>query len=239
MSNVKKFKRKERKYALSFLEYQQLMKKVSGNIELDKYGLHRITSLYFDTEDFKFMQDTFWRPSYQEKFRIRAYGENDRTEAFLEIKRKFEGITDKRRIKIPMNNLRKYIDYIDTEEIYFENVEDKHIYSEIQWMFRRLSISPKALITYDRKAFSSLNDSEFRVTFDFDICYSLDSLNIFDDISGYKEHIAPELDILMEVKTMGDLPYWLSNTLNELNINEIKFSKYKQVYQRYIKSGDK
>lgn len=44
------FKRKEVKYLLSNDQYQGLLEKFNGHMELDQYGKHIISNIYYDTE---------------------------------------------------------------------------------------------------------------------------------------------------------------------------------------------
>lgn len=46
--------------------------------------------------------------------------------------------------------------------------------------------------------------------------------------------IAPEMDVLMEVKALGSYPVWFSQILSELSIHKVSFSKYSQTYQRFL-----
>lgn len=48
------------------------------------------------------------------------------------------------------------------------------------------------------------------------------------------ERIAPEIDVLMEVKALGAYPLWFSHLLANLKIYKGSFSKYAQIYQRVL-----
>ena len=43
-------------------------------MKIDEYGQHTILSLYYDTDDFRFIRHSMDKPKYKEKFRIRSYG---------------------------------------------------------------------------------------------------------------------------------------------------------------------
>ena len=71
----KKFKRKEIKFRLSADEYESIQKKLESHMLKDEYGLHKISSLYFDTEDYQFTKDSLEHKAYKEKFRVRMYND--------------------------------------------------------------------------------------------------------------------------------------------------------------------
>lgn len=82
------FQRKEKKYILSYADFEDLQKEVSRQLIEDRYGLHTISSLYFDTGDYALIRASLEKPDYREKFRLRAYGKPDNsTSVFLEIKK--------------------------------------------------------------------------------------------------------------------------------------------------------
>lgn len=227
----KKFKRIEEKFALSKSEYEYLKKNFPVYLEKDTNYLYKVSSLYFDTEDFQFTKDNIRKNSYKEKFRIRKYGDTN-TSVFLEIKRKFQGITDKRRIEIKEEEVQDYLSNIQTYNRTFNQEEEEYIYNEIQWLFRRLELQPKVYIHYLREAYID-KENNVRLTFDKNIKYRTTDLDILECFSNDKL-VAPEIDYLMEIKTPSGLPKWLEEILTELNIKKVEFSKYKQVYQRHI-----
>lgn len=231
----KKFKRRELKFKLSFEEYESITKKINFYMLKDEYGLHKISSLYFDTEDFQFTQDSIKHKAYKEKFRVRFYNEYEPEKpVFLEIKRKYQGLTDKRRIVIPGNKYEYYINSIKDSNYDSGDLAGEHIHDEIQWMFRRLELVPKVIVIYDRLAYIDPNNEGFRITFDFNILYRTDYLDIKHEPTG--NLIEPELDVLMEVKYEHSLPEWFSKIIEELKLEKQSFSKYKEVYNRYIKN---
>lgn len=201
----------------------------------DEYGLHKISSLYFDTEDFQVTQYSINHKSYKEKFRVRFYNEYEpEKDVFLEIKRKYHGLTDKRRIVIPGNKYEYYINNIKDNNYDNGDLADEHIHDEIQWMFRRLELVLKVIVIYDRLAYIDPNNECFRITFDFNILYRIDHLDIKHEPIG--NLIEPELDVLMEVKYENVLSEWFSKITEELALEKQSFSKYKEVYNRYIRN---
>lgn len=101
MDQVKLMNRVDTKFAIPASEFPKLLKKLSGDyfsLEIKGTRLPFYKSLYFDTPDFTMYHDHHNGSGNRYKVRIRNYTESGIY--FLEIKHKFKGRTDKKRIKI-------------------------------------------------------------------------------------------------------------------------------------------
>lgn len=97
------FKRREIKYLITDLQKEALMRFVLQNMHPDEFGKSTIRNVYFDTPDFKLISNSLEHPLYKEKLRLRTYGKaNQSTPAFVEIKKKYNGIVYKRRVQMPL-----------------------------------------------------------------------------------------------------------------------------------------
>ena len=76
-------------------------------------------------------------------------------------------------------------------------------------------------------------DDDLRITFDKNILYRDDCLDLKSGIWG--DRVIREDEYLMEIKITGGMPLWLCRILNDLGIYPISFSKYGVAYQ--IKEG--
>jgi SPX domain protein involved in polyphosphate accumulation len=230
MKLKKVFQRKETKYLLEPEQFQQFMSELQQVMKVDEYGLHTIQSLYYDTNDFRFIRHSMDKPKYKEKFRIRSYGVPTGTSlVFLEIKKKVNGIVYKRRVPMAYSDYQSWIQ----EGKFPESVQPIQIASEIQWLFKQNpDLMPRVMIAYDRCSLFDEEDSEFRVTFDQNIRYRKNNLAL--DAGSYGELVAPEIGVLMEVKAMGAYPLWFVELLNRHQVRKASFSKYAQTYQRHL-----
>lgn len=226
-----RFQRKEKKYLLSQEKYELLLKKVAQHLVQDAYGKHTILSLYYDDCDFSLIRHSIQKPKYKEKFRVRSYGcpQSSTAPIYLEIKKKVNGIVYKRRVKIKYDELALFNRNAKSLAV---KVSDQQIKNEIDYLVLRRHLFPQVLICYEREAFYSQDDEEFRVTFDHEIRFRTDDLNLQSGTRG--QRVAPEFDVLMEVKALGAYPVWFSQILSELAIFPNSFSKYAQVYVRYL-----
>lgn len=75
---------------------------------LDPYNIDRkpytITNLYYDTPDDYLIRAPLSDPVYKEKLRLRAYGVPEKnSKVFLEIKKKYDGLVNKRRTALGLD----------------------------------------------------------------------------------------------------------------------------------------
>jgi SPX domain protein involved in polyphosphate accumulation len=219
------FKRYENKYLLSSSQYTSILKLLDNRVAEDKYGSYAISSIYFDTPDWQLVRNSLDKPIYKEKLRLRCYGlPSDNDQVFLEIKKKYKGVTSKRRINLTLNEARAYI------QGSFRPSDEEQITKEIDWLLKRYGLYPRMLISYDRRAFSS--GEELRITFDRNIRYRTNGLDLAHGPGGF---VLCDRDVvLMEVKTPGMLPLWLARSLSEMHIYPCSFSKYGSCYLQHI-----
>ena len=87
-------------------------------------------------------------------------------------------------------------------------------------------------LSYERDAFAALDDSDFRVTFDNHITASLDTLSLNSPVHGTE--LLPPDRVLMELKTSGGIPIWMSAFLSEEQVYRTSFSKYGTAYEHLV-----
>ncbi len=223
------FQRYEMKYAVSSEQHERLMKLMTEYMAEDIYGESIIRNIYFDTDTYALVRRSLEKPEYKEKLRLRSYSQLSLTDdCFLELKKKFDGIVYKRRIV-----LKEYqaIQYMKTGHLPF----DDQVSREIDHVGRFYGgLSPKAFISYDRKAYIGKYDNLFRVTMDKDIAYRTFDMDLMKGALG--KRIFPEGMYLMEVKARYGLPMWLSKFLSEERIFQTSFSKYGAAYTDMLRS---
>lgn len=221
------FMRHEIKYLLTKETEAALLPKISRFMCEDEYSGQTISSLYCDSDDFSLIRTSLDKPIYKEKLRLRAYGvPSDKSTVFLEIKKKFKGISYKRRAELTcaeaMNMLNSGV--IPQKEHYNE----QQVLSEIEWIIGRYALKPRVAIFYDRVAFFSEKDNELRLTLDSNIRYRLNKLD--PRLGTFGEPVLNQPHSIMEIKTAGGLPKELVDILSELKIYSGSFSKYGAVY---------
>lgn len=232
---IKAFKRFEKKFILNENQYKSLLPILYKYMNPDKYckngNNYSIYSIYYDTDDNQVIRHSINKPYYKEKLRLRSYkapiDEDDKV--FLELKKKINGIVNKRRATLTLKEAemflgsRKRPDSID----YLNN----QVLDEIEYYLANNNVSPKVYISYSRKALFGKNDSDFRITFDSNILSRRDNLSL--KVGSYGNELLPNGYYLMEVKILGAIPLWLSRALSELKIYNTHFSKYGNEYMSY------
>lgn len=118
------FERTEMKFLLTPFQYARLLDEIMNNIKPDDYPESHILNIYYDTPNDYLIRRSLEKPAYKEKLRLRAYGvpEDGAAPAFLEIKKKYDGIVYKRRIALPYGAALSYMkgngslaEYVDIE----------------------------------------------------------------------------------------------------------------------------
>ncbi len=223
ISNGMVFERHEKKYRLTEHQYLRLRERLEEHMHEDKYGLTTICSLYFDTADWLLAGRSLQKPNYKEKLRLRSYGiPCDDTTVFLELKKKLDGVTYKRRVSMTYAEAKRYINDGEPPD------RQGQIFEEIDWFIKFHRSSPAILLFYNRIALYGIEDSELRITFDSDIHFRTERLDPAQGDDGTPIIEAGER--IMEIKVAGAFPYWLSHMLSELKIYPASFSKYSTAY---------
>ncbi len=218
------FKRYEIKYMVTNEQKEIILSAISPYMRLDKYGRTTIRNIYFDTDNFRLIRRSIEKPVYKEKLRVRSYSlATPESKVFVELKKKYKSVVYKRRLVLPEGDVMAA----------FENGTPLPVHSqigdEIQY-FREYygDLKPKVFLSYEREAFYSLDGSAFRVTFDDNIMYRTDNLTLCSLPQGVP--LLEEGKVLMEIKTSGAMPLWLTHVLSENRIFKTSFSKYGTAY---------
>lgn len=229
----------EKKYILDESQFKSLHELIKKHLKRDPYmpkdTQYHVYNLYFDTDDYSFIRRSLERPIYKDKFRLRAYHMPVHGEdlVFFEIKKKFQGRINKRRIQLPYKEAKKYL--YQHQKPSFLSITDQQIFQEVDYLISRNGqLSPRVYIAYDRLAYLN-NTNSFRITFDTNIRFRTHDLHLESDES--KPILADPKGALMEVKSTRNFPLWLVKELSKLTIYSQRFSKYGKTYQQILQGG--
>jgi hypothetical protein len=230
------FRRVEQKYLLSPIQYREFLAVLGEFVHADAYGLTKIYSLYYDTDDFALARRSMDKSGYKEKLRVRSYGiprTGDRI--YCELKKKLKGVTYKRRLSLIFKDVDSRPD-LDKDE------DRNPFYHELQWFIRRYNPKPKLMFSYDRQAFCGGDNEDLRITFDANICWKAVELDPSGAGGLSQSGASGCLDTpgyMMELKTNGSIPFLLCRRLAELKIFPVSFSKYREAYRLFVEDSFK
>ena len=229
---IEVFNRYELKYLLDMDTFNSIVSALEKRMipdphngtAADGYEYYNICNIYYDTSDDYIIRRSLEHPVYKEKLRMRCYGiPSMGDEVFLEIKKKFKGIVNKRRTLIGIADAYRLTESLGTADVSGENINIQAL-MEIRSFLKRYEPVPKVCISYERLAFFDREDPEIRVSFDRSICARRHDLRLESGCYG-RLLLPPELR-LMEIKLERPAPIWLAQLLSSLRIYKISFSKY-------------
>ena len=226
------FNRYELKYLISYEEYLQLAAILKERMNLDPYGDHdgkyNIVSLYYDSDDRKIYYETKNKLRFRQKLRLRIYNQTTADSiSFFEIKQKFGNVVNKRRTILPLS---KGYDLSNTESL--SNIPDLDVFrasnnqilKEVHHFKSLYHLHPEVVVSYDRQAFSGIEEPDLRVTFDYNLMCRNDDLRIENGPQGM--FFIPEDTVVLEVKVSSSVPFWLARLLNDMQLARQSVSKY-------------
>ncbi len=234
---VEVFNRCEKKYLLNEEQYRRLVGKLGAYMDYDVYNsdgkVYKICNIYYDTENDELIRRSIEKPVYKEKLRVRSYGKpgfDDKV--FVEIKKKYNGIVNKRRTAMRLRDAYGYLDgdLLENDIIEYNADVNRQVLDEIDYFKKIYKLVPKLYLSYDRIAYSGREDKGFRVTFDTNI--TTRRYNVRLEEESYGEQLLPPNVYLMEIKINGAVPMWFTKIISKLNIYPVSFSKYGTEYMK-------
>lgn len=228
MKNQMIFKRYEIKYLLTYAQRQYIQETMKPHMQLDEFGHSVIRNIYFDTDNYRLVRRSIEKPVYKEKLRMRSYrkaGQNDKV--FLELKKKYQSVVYKRRILLPQQEAFELID--NPSGIQTDSQIEKEI---LYFCDYYQSLRPVVYLSYEREAYYALDGSDFRVTFDEQILSRTDRLSLDEEPEG--QLLLEEGMSIMEIKTPGAMPLWMTQCLTKLHLYKTSYSKYGTAYQQML-----
>lgn len=220
------FNRVEKKYILNKNQFGKIKEQLLKNMKIDPYHKdeYTISSIYLDTDNFDMIRRSIDKPEYKEKVRLRSYGVPKLSDkVFLEIKKKYKGLGNKRRIKLELKDAYDFID----NKIEIDSQKAK----ELKYILKYNNLKPKIYIAYDRLAF---DQDTFRVTLDHNIRYRIEDIRLEKGDSG---KLLNKDIYIMETKTSNAYPSWFIKILREEKIYPNSFSKYGTIYKKLKQEG--
>lgn len=236
---IEVFNRYENKYILSNDKYEILIKHLYDYMEDDVHNkdqsFYTISNIYYDTMENYLIRRSIEKPIYKEKLRLRSYGTcNLDSLVYLELKKKYNGIVNKRRTTIKLMDAYNFIE--NREKPFLWPYINKQVVNEIDYFLQLYEVRPQLFLSYERRALFGKNDKDFRITFDRNIKTRRYDLGLHYGVYG-----TPLLDAdtwLMEIKLSKATPMELTRLLSQYKIYPTSFSKYGTEYKKQFGKAD-
>lgn len=234
------FNRYEHKYLLDRKTYEKVIEVMDAHMELDSHNQNHepytIANIYYDTDDDYLIRKSLSKPVYKEKLRLRSYGvPNKSAKVFLEIKKKYNGLVNKRRTQLKLDEA--YVFVSSGEEPETAEYMNKQVISEIEYFLHMYNLKPKLYLAYDRIAYFEKGNPDLRISFDKNIRTRRYDVHLED--GDYGEPLLDDELYLMEIKTAMAKPLWLTEMLTKFNIKRTSFSKYGTEFKHLVQSKNK
>ena len=216
----------EYKYLLDKMTADTLRARIAERLVPDENsgGLpYIISSLYFDSPAHKLFYQTFDRAVCRYKLRLRVYGESNDSDSasFFEIKSKLDGLSTKRRLKLPLAvNERLWLDRTLPGGL---KPPDLKLARYILFLLDTERLAPASVVSYERLAYCRNDESRLRVTFDSKLRIRTDDLDLRH--GSYGTPIMGD-ECVLEIKSCTSIPLWITRLLGEYRLRNISYSKY-------------
>lgn len=227
---VRKFNRFELKYLLTLRQAELFKTALRAYLVADEHGngdgRYPLTSLYFDSPDYRCYWEKVDGVKFRRKLRIRYYGDEqsigEQTPVFVEIKQRVSRVTQKRRALLPYGSALQLCNQRQTPD---HAVEDRAVVDEVHAFLWNYNLRPASIVRYERQALiGSAYDLGLRVTFDTNLSCQFDPLYLHEPSTGVSM-LSPE-QVVMEIKVNERIPYWLTEMVAAHNLKMVRISKY-------------
>jgi SPX domain protein involved in polyphosphate accumulation len=227
---IRTFNRFELKYLVSAAAAEKFRQAIQANLAPDDHAESNggcfLSSLYYDSPDYRFYWEKVDGIRYRRKLLIRHYEEcrplDADTPVFVEIKQRVNRVTQKRRAVLPY---RDALRLCSERQIPEHLPEDRALIEEVASLAWQYNLRPASVVRYCRRALVGTDyDIGLRVTFDTELTYRTTELDLQYPHDGLP--LFPPGIIVIEIKVNDRLPYWLTEQVAIHNLNLVRVSKY-------------
>lgn len=237
---IEVFNRTEKKFIITDEIYRIIKPQLEEYMELDSYSrngdFYTICNIYYDTPEHEIIRKSIEKPAYKEKLRLRSYGVVGlKDKVYLEIKKKYNGRVNKRRVSLHLEEAYQYIE--KHQRPIARKPLGEQILREIDYFLQQYpDLKPTLYLSYDRNAMFGMEDPNFRITFDTNIRTRRYEVGL--DKGIYGEQLLPSGLWVMEAKMNKAAPLWFAKLLSNYQIYPTTYSKYGEEYRRALLRGD-
>ncbi|KKQ38825.1 MAG: VTC domain-containing protein [Candidatus Roizmanbacteria bacterium GW2011_GWA2_37_7] len=222
--------REEYKYIVSHDLYRHLRQDIGSFIAPDPHILqdknhYIVSSIYFENSELQSYLTKINGLAKRYKLRIRTYPSGTTDTVSLEIKYKLYDKGSKHKTTIDKQTRDRLLSSLQNKLT--GRITDP-VFEQSMRYIRLHNFIPFIQIDYNRAAFYGRRDKKVRITFDSDIKCMRYQKNI--PLSPYIP-VLPNSNI-MEIKTSGYFPFWLTYCIKKYGLKRTAVSKYAYSVQR-------
>jgi hypothetical protein len=230
--------RREFKFLLKPGMHDILRSEIAEHLAVDAHanGGYPVISEYFDSAE----RASYWQKKFgvanRRRVRGRVYGRQDGTippSAFIEVKHKLDGTTVKRRVPVDLEELGEFSDGTLPTKPDPGKKRDPRVVAEIDELVNGGRNEPVVQIRYHRHAYDSGGEGTIRITFDSDLLCRFRLIPLVPDDPDFELPLLEPGASIMEVKTIGPVPYWFRRLVAKYNLVPQGFSKYAVALEKY------
>jgi SPX domain protein involved in polyphosphate accumulation len=228
--------RYELKYLIRREQAEPLLAELRQTLRLDRHsgesGTYPITSLYYDTPDYKAYWDKLDGHRSRRKVRVRVYGDTTitpETVAFVEIKQRINKLMRKRRVALPYSEAIDFDSFeaFSVARLQAGDAAGGALLQEAYYLYRTLQLRPACVVTYDRMAFEGdARTPDLRITLDTNLRGRIHDLSLLSTgMATDVQVLGPEMAVL-EVKANQNVPRWVAQLTARHGCTFRRVSKY-------------
>jgi hypothetical protein len=230
VARIKRELRYELKYLIRREQQVALTAALAEYMTPDEHaaGSYPITSLYYDTPDYRCYWDKLDGHRVRRKVRVRVYGSETVTPAtpcYLEIKQRINMTMRKRRVALPYGEAIAFDDFDQPRPDL--DAAPRATLQEVYYLYRTLQLRPACIVAYQRTAWEGAEYyPDLRVTFDTDLRGRTHDLSLTSTSYAANQFFLPPEVAVLEVKANYNVPGWLAHLLSRHNCTYRRISKY-------------
>ncbi len=227
---IRCFNRFELKYLLTLQQAEKFKAGLRPYMLPDEHGnnngRYSLTSLYYDSPDFRCYREKVDGLRFRRKLRIRSYDSDEmlmeETPVFLEIKQRVDRVTQKRRTVMTYGDALRLC---NDREIPDHDPQDEDFINEVYVYLWQYNLHPASIVRYDRQAFVGTDyDIGLRVTFDTSLSFQTYPLYLHEQPASLPMISANV--VVLEIKVNERIPHWIVEMIKAHNLQVVRVSKY-------------
>lgn len=236
-----RLERHEAKYIIHPRQIPEIREFIRPFCERDPHANGRwpeytVTTLQLDTPWLSCLYMKEWEALNRFKLRVRTYATDESDPSapvFLEVKRKFKGVSTKSRAKIPYHVWASGEWLKPRSRLTFRNEAETWGYLEFVRLVKELGVVPQVLIRYERESYLGRSDRYARLTVDRRLRYA--RVRTFELLPANARWWAMDTPkgmnrtfsgAILELKTYGDAPSWMIDLVERFDLARVGFCKY-------------